>query len=137
MLGVVPLMSSCDNPNPSLGVLLGDGGTVTIGYKPCANDALILSVKWADKDGALWEARSKQGSRLREFPVGSTPPGFDSTNNLTRTSPDGYRRVESATSELPSDSESFDVSDLRPGLVLVPRRGVMSLQEFQKRNTCD
>ena len=78
---------------------------------------------------------------LREFVVGVTPEGFQEVQPLENAILEDrihilFQLVLKSGEPIFND-EYFHLSELRTDRVLVPRRGVMTLEEFLKRDTCD
>jgi hypothetical protein len=75
------------------------------------------------------------GSLIREFAVGKPPHGFEELVSFEGELPNSTLEVFVRANVV--GSEYFTIDELRPGHVFVPRRGIMSREEFDARDTCD
>lgn len=133
---IAVLAVGCDNPTPNMGVVLMRSGDLRLLYKPCRPDALVYSVTISVDSNVVWRVTSS-GSEVREFVLGETPLGFVEEVSLRDSLQGAYLTVTVSSSELRSDTEYVTWGDLIVDLVLVPRRGVETVEEFEKRNTCE
>jgi hypothetical protein len=137
---------ACKEPRERIGVELSDDGSILVHYKHCRASTLIRQVTLKDlnntrtdisDDQVLWEIQSEQGSTITEFTVGSTPAGFDRSEELVRPIDELLLNVQVSSSLLPGgESMTFRIDQLRPRQVLAGD-GYMSIEEFRQTPACD
>ena len=136
------LTIACDSAKSGTGVSLSEDGRIVVHVKPCDASELVYEVRLEDYSAstvgiAVWDIVSNAGSDLREFIIGSTPPGFNETTPLTTTtaSMTDVTAVVRRSGDN-HDGVSFDPKQLSPDKILVDHRSLLP-SEFASRDVCN
>ena len=138
VIGFGLMTGACENTNPAIGVV-GNPDQLVVVVVPCEEDVArnhAVELRSITRQETVWRIESIAGSSARVFQVGGESPGFTEEVALQVSPlPEGRYQVRVDATEV-YEWESFEIDDVRPEEVLLPRRGYVPMDDVQKLDSC-